>query len=58
LGIEFSDDPKNANIINNSSTQQKQGWNQQKQSTYQGKYSSKSSNFDSKQPPLRDLILE
>jgi hypothetical protein len=58
LGIEFSDDPKNANIINNSSTQRKQGWNQQKQSTYQGKYSSKSCNFDSKQPPLRDLILE
>jgi hypothetical protein len=58
LGIEFSDDPENANIINNSSTQRKQGWNQQKQSTYQGKYSSKSFNFDFKQPPLRDLILE
>jgi ribosomal protein L11 len=58
LGIEFLDDPKNANIINNSSTQQKQGLNQHKQSTYQGKYSNKSFNFDSKQPPLRDLILE
>jgi hypothetical protein len=48
LGIEFSDDPENTNIINNSFTQRKQGWNQQKQSTYQGRYSSKSSNFDSK----------
>jgi hypothetical protein len=37
---------------------EKQGWNQQKKSTYQVKYSSKSSNFDSKQPSLRDLILE
>jgi ribosome assembly protein YihI (activator of Der GTPase) len=25
LGIEFSDDPENANIINNSSTQRKKG---------------------------------
>jgi hypothetical protein len=30
LGNEFSDDPKNTNTINNSSTQRKQGWNQQK----------------------------
>jgi hypothetical protein len=53
--VEFPKSQEDINtVINNSAPlQQKQGWNQQR-STYQGKYPS---NY-SKQPSLRELILE
>jgi hypothetical protein len=55
LGVEFPKSQEDINIdINNSAPpQQKQGWNQQR-SNYQGKYPG---NY-SKQPSLRELILE
>ena len=61
LGIEFPEYQEDANIVINNSApqQQRQGWNQQQRSTYQGKYPSNNYNsFNSKQPSLRDLILE
>jgi hypothetical protein len=59
LGMEILENLEDANIINNSSTLQKQRWNQKQQTTYPAKYSgnfNNSSNF--KQPPLRNSILE
>ena len=57
--MEILENQEDANIINNSSTLQKQRWNQKQQTTYPAKYSgnfNNSSNF--KQPPLWNLILE
>ena len=56
LGVDFPEYQEDANIVINNSgqQQQRQGWNQQR-STYQGKYLG---NYPSKQPSLRDLILE
>jgi hypothetical protein len=60
LGVEFPKSQEDINIvINNSTLQQKQGWNQQPRSTYQGKYQGNYYNSSNpKQPTLRDLILE
>jgi hypothetical protein len=59
LGVEFPESQEEINtIINNASQQQKQRWSQPR-STYQGKYQGNYYNSsNSKQPPLRDLILE
>ena len=61
FGVEFLDYQEDVNIIGNNlgSQQQRQGSNQQQRSTYQGKYLGNNYNsFNSKQPSLRDLILE
>jgi hypothetical protein len=62
LGVEFPEYQEDANIVINNSTpqQQGQGWRQQQQrSSYQGKYPGNYFNSsNSKQPSLRDLILE
>ena len=61
FGVEFPDYQEDVNIIGNNlgSQQQRQGSNQQQRSTYQGKYLGNNYNsFNSKQPSLRDLILE
>ena len=61
FGVEFPDYQEDVNIISNNSgsQQQRQGRNLQQWSTYQGKDPSNNYNsFNSKQPSLRDLILE
>ena len=60
LGVDFPESQEDANIVVNNYTpqQQKQGWNQQQQrSNYQGKYPCNYTS-KSKQPSLRDMILE
>lgn len=59
LGVKFPEFPEDANVINNPAPQQQQkkGWNQQQRSTYPDKYPGNYSS-NSKQPYLRDLILE
>ena len=61
FGVEFPEYQEDVNIIGNNLglQQQRQGWNQQQWSAYQGKYLGNNYNsFNSKQPSLRDLILE
>jgi hypothetical protein len=60
LGVQFAESQEDINTIINSSApqQQKQGWSQPR-STNQGKYQGNYYNStNSRQPPLRDLILE
>jgi hypothetical protein len=60
FGVDFPEYQEDANIVVNNSApqQQRQGWNQQQQrSNSQGKYPDNYSS-NSKQPSLRDLILE
>ena len=62
MGVDFPEYQEDANIVINNFApqQQKQGWNHQQQwSNYQGKYPGNYySSSNSKQPSLRDLILE
>jgi hypothetical protein len=60
LGVQFAESQEDINTIINSSApqQQKQGWSQPR-STNQGRYQGNYYNStNSRQPPLRDLILE
>ena len=61
MGVKFPKYQEDVNIIGNNlgSQQQRQGWNKQQWSAYQGKYPGNNYiSFNSKQPSLRDLILE
>ena len=61
MGVEFPEYQEDPNIVINNSApqQQRQGWNQQQRLNYQGKYPGNYYNSsNSKQPSLRDLILE